>query len=407
VPETYSLLLIGVFAVLALLRLAESWFIVRYVRRVRTEPLGDADCPPALVVLCLRGGDPFLHRTLEALIAQDYPRYQIRIVVDSPQDDAHRYLAEALGPTPPAHVEVRTLVERYRTCTFKMSGILHGTHDVPEEVALVALMDGDTVPHASWLRELATPIVRGDAAVTTGNRWFFPETPTLGSMCRFWWNAAAVPQMTLFHMPWGGTMAVRRDLIIDERLRERIQHACSEDTSVGQFARDQGERVHFEPSLIIVNREEIGVGSFFDFETRQLLFTRLEFRPYRWMVLIGLLTLVMVAYPLARVAGLDASPWADAAFAAYFLINWAGVFLLGMSVRSVLARRGETLAGWGGRRWLFATLGAFAMPILHLAAVVRAALMKRVRWRGVRYRLGGGTRIEVAEDEWARHASGH
>ena len=307
-PDTLSLTLFGLFTLLALLRLAECLFIVRYIRRVGTEPLADDESPPVLVVLCLRGGDPFLSRTLRALIAQGYPNFRVRIIVDSPEDEAHQNLREVLGEPPPEHVEVRTLMERHQTCTFKMSGILHGTVDLPEDVALVALMDGDTVPHASWLRELATPIVRGDAAVTTGNRWFSPDRPTLGSMCRFWWNAAAVPQMTFFHMPWGGTMAIRRDLITDERLRDRLQHACSEDTTVGQFAREQGHHVHFEPSLVILNREEIDLTSFFNFETRQLLFTRLEFRPYRWMVLIGLASIAVVIYPLTRACGLARQP---------------------------------------------------------------------------------------------------
>ena len=213
---TFGLLLL--FAALTLAQIAQGVYIISYLRRTRSEPLADADCPPALVVLCLRGGDPFLHRSLQHLVAQDYPSYRVRIMVDSPLDEAHGTLRDIWGESPPAHVEVRSLAERYDTCTFKMSGILAGTADVPADVAVVALMDGDTVPHPTWLRELAAPIARGTAAVVTGNRWFYPDTPSLGSLCRFWWNAGAVPQMAFYHMPWGGTMAVRRDLMADERL---------------------------------------------------------------------------------------------------------------------------------------------------------------------------------------------
>ena len=122
-----SLGLIAFFALLTLWQLGMNSFSMRCLRRVRTEPLADAECPPALVVLCLRGGDPFLGRSLRHLIEQDYPDFRVRIVVDSPGDEAHRYLAEIWGASPPSHVEVRTLTERFSTCTFKMSGILAGT----------------------------------------------------------------------------------------------------------------------------------------------------------------------------------------------------------------------------------------------------------------------------------------
>lgn len=398
--DSLALGLIGWFALLALLYVAQAAFIIRHLRRGATLPLADAECPPALVVLCLRGGDPFLKRSLSRLLAQDYPHYRVRIVVDSPQDEAHRYLTEVWGDHPPSHVEVQSLTSRYDTCTFKMSGILQGTATLPEGTALVALMDGDTVPHPTWLRELAAPIIRGRAAVSTGNRWYFPDRPTLGSMCRFWWNAAAVPQMALFHVPWGGTMALRRDVIGDERLRDRLQHACSEDTCTAQFAAEQRLPVWFEPSLLIVNREEIGLRSFFDFQTRQLLFTRLEFGGYWWMAGFGLLSLSMVLYPLLRLCGLPASPLTDGCFLAYFLASWAGVFALGMTVRQVLARRNERLGGWDGRRWWWAILAAGLMPLLHTAGVCRAAVMRRVRWRGVRYRVGGRPRVQVEGDDW-------
>ncbi|MFV0444130.1 MAG: glycosyltransferase [Planctomycetaceae bacterium] len=388
------------FLLLAAGHVLKSRFIIRYLQQVRTEALTDAECPAALVVLCLRGGDPFLHRSLTQLIAQDYPRYRVRIVVDSIEDEAHGYLADSLGSPPPDHVEVRTLPARFETCSFKMSGILHGTSDLPDDVAVVAFMDGDTVPHSTWLRELAAPIVRGLGGVSTGNRWFFPERPSLGSMCRFWWNAGAVPQMAINRMPWGGTMAVRRDLIEDPKLRECIQHACSEDTSIGQFAWEQGETVHFEPSLLIVNREQIGLRSFFEFDTRQMLFTRLEFHAYRRMALPGAMTVVMPLYPLLRLLGLPANGWTDVAFLLFFLSVWGGTLSLGLAVRKVLTRRNEQLGGWGGDRWFWSILAAFVLPIMQFIAVVRAAWMRRVEWRGVRYRVGGNPRVQVESDLW-------
>ncbi|MEZ6064248.1 MAG: glycosyltransferase family 2 protein [Planctomycetaceae bacterium] len=137
-----------------------GWYINRYLRRPAPQPLADDECPPALVLLCLRGGDPFLDHTLSGLVRQDYPNYRIRIVVDSAEDQAHYYIEQSLGCPPPANVEVLTLEERFSTCTYKLSGILRGTTDLPEDVAFVAapgwrhdsachLAAGTGLPHRS------------------------------------------------------------------------------------------------------------------------------------------------------------------------------------------------------------------------------------------------------------------
>ena len=96
------------------------------------------------------------------------------------------------------------------------------------------------------------------------------------------------------------------------------------------------------------------------------------------------------------------SVWADGAFLAYFLANGAGALGLGLSIRRVLARRSERLGGWEGRRWLYAVPAAILLPLLNLTAVLRAALMRRVRWRGVWYRIGGRSKLQVERDEWDR-----
>ena len=61
---------------------------VRALYRFRRVLPADNDCPKAAVVLCLRGTDPFLEDCLRAVLNQDYPQYEIRIVVDSRQDPA-------------------------------------------------------------------------------------------------------------------------------------------------------------------------------------------------------------------------------------------------------------------------------------------------------------------------------
>ncbi|MCA9053657.1 MAG: glycosyltransferase family 2 protein, partial [Planctomycetaceae bacterium] len=301
------------FAALSILNIATAVLIQRMLRSPRTRLLEDDEAPLGLVILCLRGGDPFLDRSLRRLIDQDYPNYRVRIMLDSENDSARPYVDAVLNELRPRNVEVSWLRERYDTCTYKMSGILAATASLPEGTRFVALMDGDTVPHRSWLRELASPIVRGEALCTTGNRWYFPEQADLGSMVRVAWGAGALIMMSLTRIPWGGTMAVRSDVIGDERLRHRIQHAFSEDTTIAQFINELGGRIEVEPRLVIVNYEQIRMRSFFNFNTRQLLAARLQHRSWWWIVLHGVSGLPMIGFPIARMLGLDLGPAADVA----------------------------------------------------------------------------------------------
>lgn len=393
------------FAVwLALVGVVNAYLLWRMLRRLCRDDgplLPDDECPPALVVLCLRGGDPFLHRTLARLAEQDYPRYRVRIMLDSDRDEAGTCVRDALGATPDERFEVLTLVERRSTCTFKMSGILEATRALPPDVRVVALLDGDSVLHRSWLRELATPLVRGRADVVTGNRWYVPQRTTLGNLVRFWWSAFALPLMYVLRFPFGGGMAVRPELIQDVRLRERIGHAFSEDTTIGQFVDEQGGRVLFQRSLLVNNGEDVTLQGFFNFDTRQLLAVKMQHSGWVWLGGQGLLNSVMVVYPLLRGVW-SFEPWVIALFRVVLVCILAQGFLQDWAVRRVLRQRGEKLAWWTPWRIVVSLLGLMLLPFYHVTATFRAYLTRRIVWRGVQYRLGGDPPVQVEQDLWAQ-----
>ncbi|MFV0444780.1 MAG: glycosyltransferase [Planctomycetaceae bacterium] len=388
-----------VLVLLALFNLVVALSVQRMLKQPLWPLVSDADALPGLVVLCLRGGDPFLERSLRRLFQQDYPAYRVRIVLDSAEDSARPFVENVLAELQPSHVEVVTLGDRLNTCTYKMSGILWGTRDLPDDVRFVALMDGDTVPHAAWLRELATPLVTGRAQCTSGNRWYFPEHPTFGSMVRVCWGAGALIVMSLFRIPWGGTMAFRREVIEDERLRSRLRHAFSEDTTIGQFVREQNGEVAIDPRLMIVNYEQTGLRGFFGFDSRQLLAVRLQHKAWPWVVLYCLSGVPMVAYPLVRWCGLSAPDWLDIVYGVYSISYAAQPIFFAPAIRSLLGTRGESLPGWTLRRIV---IGLIAIPLtqfVHFLALLRALTMRVVNWRGVRYRLGSHPRLTVLQPE--------
>lgn len=400
-PDAISLSITISLACLLAWQMAIKVRVIRHFRQPLPKLIEDHDCPLAVVVLCLRGGDPYLKHTLRLLRDQDYPRYEVRIVVDSPGDDAHEVLRQAFGANPPSHIEILILTERHPTCSLKVSGLLQATRHLPEEVGVLAILDGDAIPHADWLRELATPIVQGTAGVSTGIRWYAPRRSTLGGLCRFWWSSSAMPILMQLRIPWGGTMAVRGDWMRRVELRSHLQLAFGEDCAISKYAIDQGEQITFPPTLVIVNREETTVRDFYRFNVRQLINGRTCLYTWPWLVLHCLVSSLALMYPVGRLCGLPAGAFSDVAFAVYCLTLWGGELAQAYSIRKVLATRNETITGWNEvSRWVDSALALMVLPALHLLAVLHALTLRRVCWRGVWYRVQGWMSVTIERDDW-------
>ena len=401
--EDFYIVFAAIFGVLLALQVVlTARTLIRLVTPGRPL-LADDDCPTALVLLCLRGGDPHLHHTLARLADQDYPDYRVRIMLDSPDDDAAECLHDAFGESLPQNFEVRTLTHRLDTCTYKMSAILEATREVPEDVEVVAQLDGDTVVHRSWLRELASPIVRGEATVTTGNRWYIAERTTIPNLVRFWWASLALPLMYVLRLPFGGSMACRPDVIRDEELRRRIRHAFSEDTTIGQFVSERGERVEFVRTLVINNGEDISLRGLFNFDTRQLIAVRMQHQGWRWLGSYGLLSSVWVVYPILR-GWWPFEPWILYLFRSLLGVMFLQAFLQDWAIRRILKARGEHHPWWSPWRLLLSVIALAIVPFVHTPAVLRAYLTRRISWRGVVYRLNGEPPVQVGADLWEDHS---
>ena len=96
---------------------------VRALGRWRTPLPADDQCPQAAVVLCLRGRDPFLKSCVQALLAQDYPHYDVRVVVDSRDDPAWQEVEQIAAACRSTNVRIEPLAKRRDTCSLKCSSL--------------------------------------------------------------------------------------------------------------------------------------------------------------------------------------------------------------------------------------------------------------------------------------------
>jgi hypothetical protein len=400
-------LAIGFAGALVGLILGQSVLVAGFVRalaRFAVPLIPDERAPQAVVILCLRGTDPFLKDCIAGLLNQDYPNYKVRIIVDSAQDPAHRVLSESLKPADYDRVTVENLKEPSHTCSLKCSSLVQVVRSLDPSVEFIAQMDADIVAHRTWLRELATALEPADVGAATGNRWYMPQTLSIGSVVRYAWNAAAIVQMYWYRIAWGGTLAVKTRVLRESDMLDRWGRAFCEDTM--QFAQLEklGLRVAFVPSLMMINRENTSLGGFYRWVIRQLVTVRL-YHPAWPAILIhgavstvvplGSLALLIVSLARGDSFSLSILGGAFALFVISLLLSLWGMVVM---VNRIAKSHGEPTKWIHGVGDLLRC--AALMPITQLvypAALAEAAVKRSTNWRGIQYRINGPWDIRVEE----------
>jgi len=132
---------------------------VRRLKRSRQPLVSDDAAPSVVVILCLRGGDPFLEKCIDGLVTQDYPSFRVCFMIDSDQDPAAAILRSTLNRYSFDNYDIKTLNNPLTTCSLKCSSLIQAIEGLDTSVQFVAFLDADTVPHRTWLRELAAALV--------------------------------------------------------------------------------------------------------------------------------------------------------------------------------------------------------------------------------------------------------
>jgi cellulose synthase/poly-beta-1,6-N-acetylglucosamine synthase-like glycosyltransferase len=376
-----------------------AWkFAFKYPPKAFSLPQGQS-LPRAAVLLSIRGADPSLWKCLQGLVDQNYPDYDIHIVIDSPEDPAWGIISHFLDRANGPRIHPRLLEERKDTCSLKMSALVQAIRAMDESYQVVVLIDADVVPYPDWLRDLTVPLADPKVGATTGVRWFAPSGKRLGSMVRLAWNAGASSQMSFFHIPWGGSLAFRAEVLRGSDLLPLWSQSFGEDTSTWRVLRALGLTLHHVPAATMVNRETIGLRSCFDFIRRQLLSARLHHESWPLIALSMLGTaLSLTGASVLAVLALASGNWAPALGVAALLaassVAMASAWIWAdRQINRLAYRRGEEAYDFSWKCLL-------AVPLtlaVHLMCLVSASFLRKVEWRGITYRLYGRKRLQLLE----------
>lgn len=391
-----------------------GWFASICRRGAGPAPAGAPCLTPARVILCLRGSDPFLGDTIRAAVNQDHPDYELRVIIDSRDDPAWAEVEAALATARPrCRVVVEPLAHRPSTSSLKCASLIQGLGDAERGTAMVALLDADVVPAASWLRTLGTALAADGCGVATGNRWYAPPDRELGSWARAGWNAGALVQMVCFGIPWGGTLAVRSSLLESAGLRGKWARAFCEDTLLSAALAGTGWRVKFVPALIAVNHESVTLAALVPWITRQLLTARLYHPAWPVVAIFGLsapLTVLATAVAIGLALARHDLP-AGAGLGICLALFLASLPTLFLWIERIVMQTVGTPRLTATPALADAVRGTFSAQAIYGSAILRALALTSTRWRGATYTIGGPFDIRLVADDAAAGpggpASGH
>jgi len=401
-----------IFIILGILLLAQSGKSLRdgfryldYVRRCRAQDPGDY-APPAAVVIPVTGADASLETNIAAFMGQDYPQYQLVLVVRDEEDPAYATLNAlvkeagmrgsggscntSLVVAGPSHAQGQ-----------KVHNLLRGLDEAGTGTEVLVFADADARPGLTWLRSLAAPLSNRDVTVSTGFRWYLPGRSFV-SQLRAAWDTSIATFMGEHDssFPWGGSMAIRAEDFKRLQVRERYwASTVSDDYGLGRAVHDAGGRIRFEPRCLVASREESSFAEFMRWANRQMIITRV-YAPRLW----GLGLAAHALYSLAFIFGLlvllnPAGGWERLAVVAGLAI----VLGLGMgkgNIRAAVAREifpeeQGILSRYGKCYWQLTWL----VPWVMLYNFVVAGWVRTIEWSGVRYRLRSNHEVEVVARE--------
>jgi glycosyltransferase involved in cell wall biosynthesis len=372
-----------------------TWQVSQTLRRVRRQDLSTTGLqrwPRAQVVLSLKGTDPFLDRCLARLAAQDYPEYQVTVVVDSIDDPAWAQAVAAQERFGSSVINLQVRTHREATCTRKLNNLLTAFDTLPPAVEVVALCDGDAVVHVTWLKELVAGLNDPEVSAVSANRWYSPTGCGFAELSRHYWNAIAIPATHHYRILWGGSLALRRAIVDEPAFRGAFAQGFADDTFIASYLHETRRRYDVLGATYVVNSETTSVRNYWNFLVRQMLCVRLHHPRWRPIFLHAVILAVAVGVmlPALSLSSLAVATVGNAAFAIYGLTLLVLTSLHEARLRATFPQLQALHIPVTARRIAMALPALLFTSLIYPAATIVAACTRTHLWRGVEYRLVDG-----------------
>ncbi|MBD2443667.1 glycosyltransferase family 2 protein [Dolichospermum sp. FACHB-1091] len=391
--------LLGWLVIQSCLTLIFLW----YLRSYKPQSLPDEKLPKTAVILCLRGADPFLHNCLRSLLQQNYPKYDLKLIIDSQEDPAFKIVTETINELGSTNVQISILRAVRHNCSLKCSSLIQAVSDLDNAYPVIAFIDADTVVHPNWLRELVTPLLDEKVGLTTGNRWYVPTGNYWGSLVRYSGNVSTVVQMFLFQIPWGGTLAIKTEVLNRIKLLDKWGEVLTDDMLLHKLIKQQKLQIKFIPSLLMLNQEESSLSNLLESLKRLIISSKL-YHP-GWLaiiseayssILVPNLVIIIIFYLLLQ------SQWYAGFLLFFSYISYTiGLVLLMLlmevSIHHILHNQGRKIPKLSPLIILKMLMSIPLTQWIYGLIILSSLWTSSITWRGITYRIQGRENIRLIE----------
>ncbi|ODG99965.1 glycosyl transferase family 2 [Nostoc sp. KVJ20] len=387
---------IYIFAVLVVFVVIQTLCALAFTSSLclpKSQIMPDELLPKAVIILALRGADPFLADCIRALVNQNYPQYELHIVVDSQEDPAWDIITKTIQQTGATHVKVSPLIVRHNTCSLKCSALVQAIFALDDSYNVAAFIDADVIAHPNWLRELVVPLIDKQIGASTGNRWYLPPSEQWGSLVRYVYNSASVVSMYIHEYAWGGSMAMKLSNLRQAQLLDIWTQSISVDAPVHRALQNIGLKVKFVPTVMMINGEDCDLAQCLRFITRQLIMPRL-YHP-KWMLFVvqvfvpSLALVVAMGMMLISIlrGNFAAAALFGGGFVGYILVMVLLITRLEQGVRQVVWEHSKLMKRFSFRFLVKLLLAVPLTQLISTLATASAMIKQNVEWRGVVYQV--------------------
>lgn len=340
--------------------------------------------PRVGMVVPLTGGTSITRACLESFLDQSYPNYEVIFVTCGPDDPASRLVSEVVK----AGKNARHVLSGEATrCGQKNHNLLAGIAALGTSVEILTFCDSTHLAPPHFLADLVSPIIDGEAVMTTGFHRIIPGDmglPTLGMLLSVM-SIHLMQAVKAITQPWGGGMAIKRQTFEENRISSLWATNCVDDLSMGTFLAKAGIRVKpVSSACLLTPISRVTLRDWHGWLKRQLLFLKFC-QPGIWMAsaLAAYLFATPILACLAFAAGvLGIAPKTVALCGLFFIVAFCA---LGLRWRTLAP---EKIPAW---RWMPAFFAGGLMALVCYAGTWTGNIL---HWRGISYRVSRGGKVE-------------
>jgi ceramide glucosyltransferase len=358
--------------------------------------------PRTVVIIPCKGTDAAFEKNITSFFEQDYDNYLLWFVVSDESDPAYSLLCrlKELLHNETKAIDVQIFVAGPAgNCGQKNHNLVYCSERIGSDIDVLAVADSDICVGPNWLSHLVHPLRKSKYGVTSGYRWFVPQKNNSATLALSALNAKVAQLLgnSPFNQVWGGSMAIRTDVFRRVGIDKIWSQTLSDDLTLARAVRRAGLKVAFIPACLVASYESTTWPKLYEFARRQFFITRICSPLTWWFGLLSLLLSVLGLWGGVALAALFHPSFFLFRFlvvampVTFFAVQIIRAFYRQKMIFKLLEKDRDAMRTARMADIVFSWCGS----ALTLFFILSSAFGREIRWRGIKYRLSGPTKIEV------------